>query len=139
MRCEVGTDVIPEECANRIWNRPCLEWADRQKVGLGWFTAPKEWFGPRFEVLRRRSPWLDCIKCRTCGTLWYVAVDTRDDDYYFLRLTEAEAAQIFNDDVWPVLFDVYDRFWPKDIMRRIGLVGMEETFVPPPRKATRGF
>ena len=135
MRCEAGDDVIPEEDENEIWNRPCREWADCQKVYLGWYTAPAEWFVPRFDTLKKRTPWLKLVRCRTCSTLWYVAVDTRDDDYYFLRLADWEVPLV-KEDIWPAVFDNYDRFWDDGLMRRVGLRGVAEMFFPPPRRVS---
>lgn len=93
-----------------LWNNACSTWADRIQIPLG--PTPQEWYQPRFEVLKSRTNWLDLVRCRECGSYWYVAFDTVDDDWYLQRLTEAEACAILDADVWPSTFDAFNRFWP---------------------------
>jgi hypothetical protein len=75
-------------------------------------NAPAEWFDPRFEVLRERTNWLKLIRCRHCTSLWYVGIDTIDDDYYFQRLSQEQAQGILQADLWPNTFDQFRQFWP---------------------------
>ena len=98
--------------ASKPWDRPCCEWADRQRIYLGWYTAPAEWFKPRFHVLRRLTNWLKLVRCRHCSTYWYVGIDTIDDDYYFQRLSREEVLLIYRSKVWPDTFDGFIQFWP---------------------------
>ena len=66
----------------------------------------------QFDVLRRRTPWLELGRCRTCGTLWYIAVDMLGDDFYFRRVDQTAAAAIIDEDRWPTDFDDKPAFWP---------------------------
>ena len=66
-----------------------------------------------FAILRRRTPWLELVRCRTCATLWYIATDSYGGDYYMQRLSEAEAAAIVDADRWPADFDDRPVFWPE--------------------------
>lgn len=89
----------------------CLTWRDNERVPLGYDTRP-DVFLTRFDVLRERTPWIDAVRCRNCAQAWYLAVDTRDDDYYLHRLSEDELAAALERDAWPNIFDSLDAVWP---------------------------
>ncbi len=91
----------------------CSSWSDRQKVPLGLDTA--DLLADGFETMCERNPWLRLARCRACGQHWYAAVDTVDDDYYFLRLTEQRIAAITELDEWPTDFDDFVNVWPDPI------------------------
>lgn len=81
----------------------------RERLPIG--TVSSELGG--FAVLRRRTPWLELLRCRTCGTLWHLATDTFGDDFHFLRLDEDSAAAIIAANQWPADFDDRPVFWPQ--------------------------
>lgn len=62
-------------------------------------------------VLARRTPWLDCVRCRECGQAWYLATDTRADEYRLVRLDETAVSNIMRG-VWPTMFDDWEAAWP---------------------------
>jgi hypothetical protein len=88
----------------------CLAWKDYQVVPLGYET-PIDVFMERFEVLKRRTPWIDVVRCKSCAQLWYLAVDTREDDYHLQRLT-AEDLKRIETGSWPSTFDGMEAVWP---------------------------
>jgi len=90
----------------------CLAWRDDQRIPLGYETRP-DVFLERFDILRSQSPWVDLVRCRACSQAWYMAVDTRDDDYYLHRLDEVEARAILEGGRWPTTFDAIDAVWPE--------------------------
>jgi len=90
----------------------CSECGDRVRINLGYETADLLRTG--YDILRARNPWLSLARCCGCGTHWYVAVDTVDDDYYFRRLSVAELAAILDRDQWPPDFDDFANVWPLD-------------------------
>ena len=90
----------------------CSECGDRVRINLGYETA--DLLRTDYDILRTRNPWLSLALCRGCGTHWYVAVDTVDDDYYFRRLSVAELAAILDRDQWPPDFDDFANVWPLD-------------------------
>ena len=61
---------------------------------------------------KERTPWLHLIQCGACGTYWYVAHDTCDDDVHFQRLTESEAVAVLSENSWPKTFDSLEAVWP---------------------------
>jgi len=63
----------------------CSLWADHQQIGLGSETA--DLLERNFAIEGQRNEWLELVRCIGCGQAWYVAIDTVDDDYYFLRLS----------------------------------------------------
>jgi hypothetical protein len=89
----------------------CLTWRDNERVPLGYETRPEIFLG-QLDVLRERTPWLDAVRCRACGQAWYLAVDTRDDDYYLQRLSEDELTAALDRDEWPSTFDGLEAVWP---------------------------
>ena len=86
----------------------CPTWGDFHKQAMveGWTGQEVE---ARLELLRARTPWLSLCRCRRCGQAWYVACDTRDDDWYFKRLSEAEARSAA-DGAWPRDFDGHKQY-----------------------------
>jgi hypothetical protein len=90
----------------------CALWADHQRIGLGYETA--DLLERNFSVEDQRNPWLMLVRCRGCGQAWYVAVDTVDDDYYFLRLSEERLSSIKERNEWPIDFDDFVNVWPMD-------------------------
>jgi len=90
----------------------CAGWPDRKRLGLG--SATVDLLHSDFEVLRARNPWLELVRCTTCGRHWYAATDTVDDDYYLRRLTPAELAGIVERDEWPADYDGFVNVWPTE-------------------------
>ena len=90
----------------------CSEWGDRVRINLGSETA--DLLRTSYESVRSRNPWLRLERCLSCGQLWYVAVDTVDDDIYFRRLSAAELAAILERDQWPPDFDDFVNVWPME-------------------------
>jgi hypothetical protein len=98
----------------------CLTWTGDQKIPLGWETSLDQ-FRDRFEVLRKRTPWLSLMKCPECGQHWYTAVDTDGADIFLHRVGEAAVQDILIRDSWPDLFDRLPIFWPDAIwLERFG-------------------
>jgi hypothetical protein len=89
----------------------CAEWPDRKIVPLGCDTANFD--DEEFTRVRDHTPWLRLVRCRGCGTAWYLAIDTVDDDYYFRRLSAAEASAIEERDIWPTDYDDFVSVWPE--------------------------
>jgi hypothetical protein len=90
----------------------CLAWRDDQRIPLGYETRPDA-FLKQFDVLRSQSPWVDLARCRACSQAWYLAVDTRDDDYYLHRLDEGDVRAIVEEGRWPATFDAIEAVWPE--------------------------
>jgi hypothetical protein len=67
-----------------------------------------------FDVLKKRTPWLELARCKTCGNHWYIGTDTVDDAFYVIRLTEEQVRSILDRDQWPVKFDGMHALWPDD-------------------------
>jgi hypothetical protein len=88
----------------------CVAWSDRQKIPLGSETA--DLLATDFVLERERNPWLRLLACNGCGQRWYVAVDTVDDDYYFLRMSAASVEAVLADSVWPDDYDEFINVWP---------------------------
>ena len=93
----------------------CAVWADRVRINLGAETATL--LERQFETLRERNPWLRAERCQVCGQLWYVAVDTVDDDLYFRRLSTAEQAEVLDRAEWPTDYDRFVNVWPMEMGR----------------------
>jgi hypothetical protein len=89
----------------------CRDWPDRRIIALG--AATVNLLHEEFETLRDRSPWLHLVRCRACGGHWYAAVDTVDDDYYFLRLSHEVVTAIEDLGEWPADFDAFVHVWPE--------------------------
>jgi hypothetical protein len=89
----------------------CAEWPDRKIVPLGCDTANFD--DEEFNRICDRTPWLRLVRCGGCGAPWYLAVDTVDDDYYFRRLSAAEAAAIERSNIWPPDYDGFASVWPE--------------------------
>lgn len=66
----------------------------------------------RFEVVRKRTPWLELIRCPHCESYWYLAFNSEKRIYHMIRLSKQEAANIQYNDRWPSQFDNQDVFWP---------------------------
>jgi hypothetical protein len=88
----------------------CATWADRVRIGLDAETADLETHG--FVTLLERNPWLRSVRCRACGAIWYLAVDTVDDELYFRRLTRREQIDILERGEWPTDYDHFVNVWP---------------------------
>jgi hypothetical protein len=97
--------------ANTRRNCDCITWKDDQIIPLGYETRP-DLFLLNFAVLKERNPWLELVRCQECGQGWYVATDTRDDEYSLLRLTEGQIDEIVLHDKWPTVFDDLKNVWP---------------------------
>jgi hypothetical protein len=69
----------------------------------------------RFEGLQDRNPWLRLVRCRECGQQWYLAIDTVDDDHYFLRLNGDQIRAIVDHGQWPTDYDEFVNVWPDPI------------------------
>ena len=95
---------------SRVGRCVCAVWSDRQTIPLGSETA--DLLETDFALERERNPWLRLMACKGCGQPWYVAVDTVDDDYYFLRLAPLAVEAIVDRDTWPVDYDDFVNVWP---------------------------
>jgi hypothetical protein len=80
----------------------------------GWhgMNGPKCLVATHAETLARRTPWIDLLQCRDCGTFWLVGTDTVDDAYYVQRLSTEAAADIVAHDHWPTDMDTRANLWP---------------------------
>ena len=88
---------------------PCSTWADDQEVVMNLGTATlSDWF----TSLRARTPWLELVTCKRCGQHWFMATDTVDDVYFFLKLDPKQVDDILNHDSWPSRFDAVRNVWP---------------------------
>jgi hypothetical protein len=88
----------------------CVTWSERQRESFDRDLAERleaEWL-----TERTRNPWLELRRCRLCGQRWYVATDTVDDDWYFLRLTQLQVEAITQQGMWPADFDEFVNVWP---------------------------
>ncbi len=81
-------------------------------MGLAYETA--DLLEKSFALECQRNEWLRLVRCLGCGQAWYVAVDTVDDDYYFLRLSAEQLLSIRERDVWPTDFDDFVNVWPTE-------------------------
>lgn len=88
----------------------CSGWSDHQVIPLGFDTA--HILKTHFLLDRERNPWLRLVRCAACGQEWYVAIDTIDDDQYFLRLSAAQLAAIKERNEWPTDYDDFVNVWP---------------------------
>lgn len=64
------------------------------------------------QVRRRGMPWwwLGCAECRTCGQVWLIAQEERQNDIFIMRKLDADAGyQLVSNDVWPTDFDRFER------------------------------
>ena len=102
-------ELAPRRC-------DCPTWRDDDRIPITRETMPDD-FLKRFEVLRSRSPWVDLARCRVCGQAWYLALDTRDDDYWLHRLSEPDVREIIEDNRWPTTFDSIEAVWPESSVR----------------------
>jgi hypothetical protein len=103
----------------------CMEWRDSEKLPIGFETDVK-WFDSRFEVICRRTPWLESVRCRTCSQCWYVGTDTIDDDYYVQRIS-CDVAERTRNDVWPPYFEEVKTFWPtEEWLQHYGYASLKE-------------
>jgi hypothetical protein len=93
----------------------CISWRDDQRsvLGLDEMQRPESLgdFLSAFLVLKRRTPWLYAVQCRRCDRLWYLGVDSIDDEYYLHLLNTAERSQILAGR-WPDVFDRISALWP---------------------------
>ncbi len=89
----------------------CLFWTDKQVVPLSSDTTH---LSEDYDVIRKRNPWLELVRCNRCGQHWYMAVDIVDDDYYFRRLSGEDLANITKRNEWPADFDNFENVWPRE-------------------------
>jgi hypothetical protein len=75
-------------------------------------SGPKSCVEEYADVLARKTPWIEVLRCRDCGTHWFQGTDTVDDDYYLYRLTEEVVEDIVVRDRWPTVFDDRPNVWP---------------------------
>jgi hypothetical protein len=106
LRRRIWAQLEPSETPHCL----CSEWRDRVRVNLGSDTV--DLLSSDFEVVRPRNPWIDLVRCATCGQPWYAAVDTVDDDYYLRRLSDTEVSGIVERDEWPRDYDDFANVWP---------------------------
>ena len=66
----------------------------------------------RYEVIRKRTPWLELVRCPRCDSYWYRAFNSEKHVYHMVRLSEDDVSNIQFNDRWPSLFDNRDVFWP---------------------------
>lgn len=57
-----------------------------------------------FKLLAIKTPWLQLLECENCKQLWFVAIDTVDDDFYFQCCKENEKSAILENEIWPIHF-----------------------------------
>lgn len=105
MDMEIDQPLQNGDCA-------CANWADRQRIGLGYETA--DLLDINFAIEGKRNEWLKLVRCLGCGHAWYVAIDTVDDYYYFLRLSAEQLSCIREQDRWPSDFDDFVNVWPTE-------------------------
>lgn len=121
----------------------CLSWKDLTVLPLGYDPVDErsalleEYFD--YTVIARRTPWLECVRCKACGQAWYLATDTvHTDAHRLLRLDAADVDQIGRD-VWPTVFDGWDAVWPdSQWLAAFGYASLEawlETHPPDPQDA----
>lgn len=89
----------------------CITWKNEQELPLVYATIN---LFDNYEILLRRTPWLELIRCSSCSTCWYLAIDTVDDDYKFVRLSEVDVDNILKRNKWPSNFDNFENVWPSD-------------------------
>ena len=65
-----------------------------------------------FTILKKRTPWLDLVRCKHCDRHWYIATDTVDDDFHVLLLSQEQVDAILEKGIWPTTFDGWDHVWP---------------------------
>jgi hypothetical protein len=105
MNNEMNPPLPNRDCA-------CANWTDHQQIGLGYVTA--DLLEKDFALERKRNEWLRLVRCLGCGRAWYVALDTVDDDYYFLHLSAEQLSCIREQDQWPNDFDDFVNVWPTE-------------------------
>jgi hypothetical protein len=96
--------IMPREC-------DCMTWLDNQKIPMGIDTR-WEILSADFEILVKRTPWLEFVRCKSCGQYWYIATDTIDDVYYLYRVGDGEAGKIIQNAIWPPVFNSLAAVWP---------------------------
>jgi len=89
----------------------CLKWKDYQVIPLGFETRP-DIFMEKFTLLKRQTPWIDLVSCKACAQIWYLATDTRDDNYHIQRLTADDVDKIEKGS-WPAVFNNIEAVWPR--------------------------
>jgi hypothetical protein len=86
----------------------CSFWKDNEKINLGYETAN---LLDSFQIKKSLTPWIHIGYCIVCNQAWNIAVDTNDDDYYFVRLMDDEVKSI-EKDIWPNYFNKMENVWP---------------------------
>jgi hypothetical protein len=89
----------------------CLSWKDYQVIPIVGHEKLPQIFLAKFRVLKKRTPWIDLVTCISCDQMWYLAMDTTNDDYYLQRLTVNDVDEI-NTGSWPTVFDNLEPVWP---------------------------
>jgi len=103
----------------------CASLRNDVRLPMGYDTGV-EWFSKHFVVLARQSPWLEHVRCTSCGTHWYVGSDTVDDDYYFHRMTDEDVTAVAAGR-WPTTFDSLAAVWPdKEWLALHGYASLED-------------
>lgn len=103
----------------------CLTWMDTQTFPMGGDTTIDHAI-EQFEEIKARTPWIDLVRCKECGQAWYLAKDTREDDYHLRRLTESEV-QAIGSGIWPTTFDHMEALWPSpEWLSQSGFTSLEE-------------
>jgi hypothetical protein len=88
----------------------CHTWKDVQIIPISYGTRP-DIFMAQFETIKRHTPWLKLVSCKSCGQAWYLAADTENDDYHLHRLS-ASSVEAIGQGNWPDDFKGNEIFWP---------------------------
>jgi hypothetical protein len=91
----------------------CLAWKDYQVIPIVGEDKAPQIFLTKFKELKKRTPWIALVTCVSCGQLWYLAIDTTNDDYYLQRLSASDVEKIEKDS-WPTVFDNLEPAWLDD-------------------------
>ena len=91
----------------------CSTWKETQCIPMLGEIIPEKVFA-EFAILKKRTPWLDLIRCKHCGRNWYIATDTVDDNFHAILLHQDAVQAILTKDIWPTNFDGCDHVWPDE-------------------------
>jgi hypothetical protein len=91
----------------------CLAWKNYQVIPISGHDRLPQFSLAKFKVLKKQTPWIDLVTCIACRQLWYLAIDTTNDDYYLQRLKEDDVEKI-DKGVWPTMFDNIEHCWPSE-------------------------
>jgi hypothetical protein len=112
--------------AERPLGCACLRLPDLAVVDMG--DESEEVFRTLDRLRSRGDPqwWLFAARCRSCGELWLVAEESRQNDLYCLRRLAPEAYGDLLEGRWPAELDTYEA------LLRIGLeAGRSVRFLDP--------